>query len=234
MLPSSVPRRAGPLESELWSQAEARSAPTMVTQIGEPDETNARDSRRRHGAALRRSETARTRRPQRRDDHGLLDIRRAAGRLRQGRLRDPTGHGGHGSGTRWASATTSTCRSATSSSVWTGCPTVSPPRPSAPSPGAPPTPSWPPRTKCTSRSPSSTPMTSTEPARWPRSAASSRKRPSAISPRTRWSATHCATRSPRAGTVNRGCCRCDADGWLEEVTEIEKLERHGSDARYPR
>lgn len=35
-----------------------------------------------------------------------------------------------------------------------------------------------------------------------------------------------------AGTVNRGCCRSSADGWLEEITEIINIERHGTDARY--
>jgi len=35
-----------------------------------------------------------------------------------------------------------------------------------------------------------------------------------------------------AGSVNRGCCRCTPDGWLESITEIIGLERHGRDARY--
>ncbi len=35
-----------------------------------------------------------------------------------------------------------------------------------------------------------------------------------------------------SGTVNRGCCRCTADGWLEEITEIANIAPHGSDARY--
>jgi dTDP-glucose pyrophosphorylase len=35
-----------------------------------------------------------------------------------------------------------------------------------------------------------------------------------------------------AGSVNRGCCRCSATGWLEEITEIINIEPHGSDARY--
>ena len=35
-----------------------------------------------------------------------------------------------------------------------------------------------------------------------------------------------------SGTVNRGCCRCTPDGWLEEITEIANIEAHGSDARY--
>ncbi|MFQ5805384.1 MAG: NDP-sugar synthase [Phycisphaerae bacterium] len=34
------------------------------------------------------------------------------------------------------------------------------------------------------------------------------------------------------GAVNRGCCRCTADGWLERITEITGIERHGPDARY--
>jgi hypothetical protein len=35
-----------------------------------------------------------------------------------------------------------------------------------------------------------------------------------------------------SGTVNRGCCRCTPDGWLEEIAEIINIEPHGSDARY--
>ena len=34
-----------------------------------------------------------------------------------------------------------------------------------------------------------------------------------------------------SGTVNRGCCRCTPDGWLEEITEITNIEAHGDDAR---
>jgi len=35
-----------------------------------------------------------------------------------------------------------------------------------------------------------------------------------------------------AGSVNRGCCRCDADGWLVEIEEILNIERAGDDARH--
>ena len=35
-----------------------------------------------------------------------------------------------------------------------------------------------------------------------------------------------------AGSVNRGCCRCTPDGWLESITEILGIERHGSDGQY--
>jgi hypothetical protein len=35
-----------------------------------------------------------------------------------------------------------------------------------------------------------------------------------------------------AGAVNRGCCRGTPDGWLECITEITGIERHGPDARY--
>jgi dTDP-glucose pyrophosphorylase len=35
-----------------------------------------------------------------------------------------------------------------------------------------------------------------------------------------------------AGSVNRGCCRCAPGGWLERITEVVGLERHGPDARY--
>ncbi len=35
-----------------------------------------------------------------------------------------------------------------------------------------------------------------------------------------------------AGSVNRGCCRCTPDGWLEEITEILSIERDGDDACY--
>jgi len=35
------------------------------------------------------------------------------------------------------------------------------------------------------------------------------------------------------GTVNRGCCRADDDGWLREIVEIEKIEKAGADGRYP-
>ena len=34
------------------------------------------------------------------------------------------------------------------------------------------------------------------------------------------------------GAVNRGCCRCTPDGWLEQITETMGLEPHGRDARY--
>jgi hypothetical protein len=33
-----------------------------------------------------------------------------------------------------------------------------------------------------------------------------------------------------SGTVNRGCCRCTADGWLEEITEVINIAPRGSDA----
>lgn len=33
-----------------------------------------------------------------------------------------------------------------------------------------------------------------------------------------------------AGSVNRGCCRCDPDGWLQEITEIIGIEPRGRDA----
>ncbi len=36
-----------------------------------------------------------------------------------------------------------------------------------------------------------------------------------------------------AGTVSRGVCRVSAEGWLESIVETTKIERHGSDARYP-
>ena len=36
-----------------------------------------------------------------------------------------------------------------------------------------------------------------------------------------------------AGAVNRGCCQCTADGWLERITEVTHIERHGSDGQYP-
>lgn len=35
------------------------------------------------------------------------------------------------------------------------------------------------------------------------------------------------------GTVNRGCCRTDDDGWLREIVEVEKIEKAGADGRYP-
>lgn len=35
-----------------------------------------------------------------------------------------------------------------------------------------------------------------------------------------------------AGSVNRGCCRCSADGRLERIDEIIGLEPHGRDACY--
>lgn len=34
-----------------------------------------------------------------------------------------------------------------------------------------------------------------------------------------------------AGTVSRGVCRVSADGWLESITEMTRLERAGDDAR---
>lgn len=34
------------------------------------------------------------------------------------------------------------------------------------------------------------------------------------------------------GTVNRGCCRRNADGYLESIVEIVGIKRHGSDGRY--
>ncbi|MFH1747768.1 MAG: NTP transferase domain-containing protein [Planctomycetota bacterium] len=36
-----------------------------------------------------------------------------------------------------------------------------------------------------------------------------------------------------AGTVNRGVCRCDTDGWLQEITEIINIEPDGAGACYP-
>ncbi len=35
-----------------------------------------------------------------------------------------------------------------------------------------------------------------------------------------------------AGAVNRGCCQCDAEGWLEQIVEILDIERDGVDGRY--
>lgn len=35
------------------------------------------------------------------------------------------------------------------------------------------------------------------------------------------------------GTVNRGCCRTDDEGWLREIVEIERIEKVGADGRYP-
>ena len=35
-----------------------------------------------------------------------------------------------------------------------------------------------------------------------------------------------------AGPVNRGCCNCTPDGWLERITEIVGIERHGPHGRY--
>ena len=35
-----------------------------------------------------------------------------------------------------------------------------------------------------------------------------------------------------AGSVSRGCCRCTAEGWLENITEIIGIERDGQNARY--
>ena len=34
------------------------------------------------------------------------------------------------------------------------------------------------------------------------------------------------------GSVNRGCCECTPDGWLERITEITNIERHDADGRY--
>ncbi len=34
------------------------------------------------------------------------------------------------------------------------------------------------------------------------------------------------------GAVNRGCCRCTPDGWLERITEVTHIERDGPDGRY--
>jgi hypothetical protein len=36
-----------------------------------------------------------------------------------------------------------------------------------------------------------------------------------------------------AGSVNRGCCQCTPDGWLESITEVMHIERHGPDGRSP-
>ena len=36
-----------------------------------------------------------------------------------------------------------------------------------------------------------------------------------------------------AGSVSRGCCRRDTDGWLESITEVTGIEPHGLDARCP-
>lgn len=33
------------------------------------------------------------------------------------------------------------------------------------------------------------------------------------------------------GTVSRGVCHCDADGWLKSIVETTKIERQGADAR---
>lgn len=35
------------------------------------------------------------------------------------------------------------------------------------------------------------------------------------------------------GTVSRGVCRCDHDGWLQSIVETVKIEKHGSDGRSP-
>jgi hypothetical protein len=35
------------------------------------------------------------------------------------------------------------------------------------------------------------------------------------------------------GTVSRGVCACDADGWLKSITETHKIEKHGNDGRAP-
>lgn len=35
-----------------------------------------------------------------------------------------------------------------------------------------------------------------------------------------------------AGAVNRGCCRCTTDGWLERIIEVTDIERAGPDGRY--
>jgi NDP-sugar pyrophosphorylase family protein len=37
---------------------------------------------------------------------------------------------------------------------------------------------------------------------------------------------------PDTGAVTRGLCRSDADGWLQSILEVPKLERHGDGARY--
>jgi hypothetical protein len=34
------------------------------------------------------------------------------------------------------------------------------------------------------------------------------------------------------GAVNRGCCRCTSDGYLESIVEVVGIERHGTDGRY--
>ncbi|MBN2447813.1 MAG: nucleotidyltransferase [Phycisphaerae bacterium] len=34
------------------------------------------------------------------------------------------------------------------------------------------------------------------------------------------------------GSVNRGCCQCTSDGWLEKIVEIVNIERDGAGARY--
>ena len=35
-----------------------------------------------------------------------------------------------------------------------------------------------------------------------------------------------------AGAVNRGCCRCTPDGWLERIIEVTHIERDGPNGRY--
>jgi hypothetical protein len=35
-----------------------------------------------------------------------------------------------------------------------------------------------------------------------------------------------------AGAVNRACCRCTSEGWLEGITEIANIERHRSGGQY--
>ncbi len=37
---------------------------------------------------------------------------------------------------------------------------------------------------------------------------------------------------PETGAVNRGCCRCTADGWLEHITEVTHIERDGLNGRH--
>jgi hypothetical protein len=32
--------------------------------------------------------------------------------------------------------------------------------------------------------------------------------------------------------VNRGVCRCTPDGWLEQIVETLRIEKHGADAKY--
>lgn len=35
------------------------------------------------------------------------------------------------------------------------------------------------------------------------------------------------------GTVSRGVCHCDADGWLQSIVETVKIEKDGVNGRYP-